>query len=97
MRLKQHIGEAVPVAVLRNFGGEHKEVGLTIRGEYLGLGAGASPLDPVVETDPLGLQPQPPSQCPAADVNKAPMKVGREKRKRFEQVAVALFCDRTPD
>jgi hypothetical protein len=30
----------------------------------------------------------------SADVNKAPLEVGRKKRKRFEQVVVAFFYDR---
>ena len=37
LRLDQHVGEAVPIAVLHNLGGEHEQVGLTIGGEHFRL------------------------------------------------------------
>ncbi len=97
LRFHQDVGQAIAVAVGADSACQYEDVGIAIGGEYLALGPCAAPLDALGEAASRRLAAQRLAQGAAADMDEAPMKLGRQQRQRGDEVVIALLGDRAPD
>ena len=79
MRFEQYIGKAVAIAIGADPAREHEDIGAAIGVKYCGLGLGSAPVDAIGQPEFARCRFELPQQRSPAEVNQAPMPIGREE------------------